>query len=188
MKNFMQIASGIDVMPLALEIKRQPHLWDRDMERLSVHGPHRETQDIWLRYKDKRENTQSKNWDNFADPHDPIWYPAFYELPSARKLIFDLMARVQGERLGGVLIYRVPPGKQIYVHTDTGWHPEYYEKFNFSIQSQPGCAFYYPEDDEVMTSNTGDVYWFRNTIPHGVRNASAEDQIIMTVCIKTHGG
>ena len=40
--------------------------------------------------------------------------------------------------------------------------------------------------DEAMTSNTGDVYWFKNTIPHGVKNDSADEQIVMTVCIKTH--
>ncbi len=73
------------------------------------------------------------------------------------------------------------------MHSDAGgWHADATEKFNFSLQSQPGCSFYYPDDGESMTSNTGDVYWFKNTIPHGVRNASDDDQIIMTVCIQTH--
>ena len=74
------------------------------------------------------------------------------------------------------------------VHTDTGWHAEYFEKFNINIQSQAGCEFYYPMHNEAMTSNTGDIYWFRNTVPHGVRNNSDKDQIILTVCVKPFKG
>lgn len=186
MKNFMKIAQGIDVMPLALEIQRQPELWDVDNERLGKDKPHYQTHDIWLRYKDKTENVKSGDWSNFGAPHESVWYPAFYALPSAKRLIFELMARVEGERLGGVLIYKVPPGREILPHVDPGWHAENYDKFNFSIQSQPGCSFYYPKDEESMHSNTGDVYWFRNTVVHGVKNASDADQIIMCVCIQTH--
>lgn len=182
MKNFLRIGS-VDVGPLMLELQRQPELWNRDPERLWKGSPHDQTDDIWLRFGAKAELATK----GFKDDHTSVWYPAFYALPSARKLIFELMARVEGERLCGVLIYRVPAGKEIRVHTDAGaWHADSTEKFNFSLQSQPGCAFYYPEDGEAMTSNTGDVYWFRNTVPHGVRNESAEDQIIMTVCIQTH--
>ncbi len=187
MRNFLQIASGIDVTPLAMELARQPELWNVYAERLTVPGsPHRETDDIWLRYKDRTENAATGAYGNFADPHEAIWYPGFYKLPSARKLIFDLCARVESERLGGVLIYRVPAGKQIYVHEDKGWHPEYFDKFNIAVQSQPGCAFYYPEQGEAMKQVTGDVHWFRNTIPHGVVNESSDDQIILTVCVRTH--
>ena len=182
-KNFLKIAQGVDVMPLALEIARQPELWNKNDHRLTQIGsPHRETDDIWLRYKAAAEDDKTK----FHEPHDSVWYPAFYALPTARKLIFDLMARVEGERLGGILIYRVPAGKQIYVHTDSAWHAQFYEKFNISIQSNSNAQFFYPEVDEAMASNAGDVYWFKNTIPHGVKNTSADDQIIMTVCIKTH--
>ena len=181
--NFLKIAQNVDVLPLALEIARQPELWNRNDHRLSQTGsPHRETDDIWLRYKVAAEEDKSK----FHEPHESVWYPAFYSLPTARKLIFDLMARVEGERLGGILIYRVPAGKQIYVHTDSAWHAQFYEKFNISISSNPNVHFYYPEHDNAMSSNTGDVYWFKNTIPHGVKNMSQNDQIIMTVCIKTH--
>lgn len=186
-KNFLKIAQGVDVGPLALEIARQPGLWNQHMRRLTIDGsPHRETDDIWLRYKESASNEKSGDWTSFYAEHDPVWYDGYYALPAARKLIFDLMARVEGERLGGIIIYRVPAGKQIYVHTDEAWHAQYYEKFNFSIKSQPGCVFYYPKNDEGMESNTGDVFWFKNTVPHGVLNQSKEDQIIMTVCIKTH--
>ncbi|HTD89237.1 MAG TPA: hypothetical protein VK663_01125 [Burkholderiales bacterium] len=185
--NFLKISSGIDVMPLAMELARQPELWNQITTRLAFAGsPHRESDDIWMRYKDQSANIASGDFSDFADEHDPIWYPAFYKLPSSAKFIFDLMAYVKAERLGGVIIYRVQPGKQIYLHADQGWHPEYYDKFNLAIQSQPGCAFYYPDQGEAMEQVTGDMHWFRNTVRHGVINKSDHDQIIMTVCVRTH--
>ena len=185
MKNFMRIASGVDVMPLMMELKRQPELWNATPYRTKFESsPHRETDDIWLRYKDIKEEVETNDFSTIASEHDSVWYPAYDKLPSCRAMIFDLMARVQGERLGGVLIYRVPPGKQIYEHVDRGWHPEYYDKFNISLQSNLLCPLIYTRHDEAMRSDTGDVFWFRNTIPHMVKNDSNEDQIIMCVCIR----
>lgn len=184
-RNFEKIACNADVLPLLLELQSQPLLWNRNKARLRPDGPHHQTDDIWLRYKDETENIEKNDYSNFADPHDPIWYPAFYELPASRRLIFDLMARVQGERLGGILLYRVPPGKEILPHVDKGWIVDYYDRFNINIKSQKGCRFHY-EDGEVMESLTGDVYWFINSKTHWVTNESNDDQVILTVCIKTH--
>ena len=172
-------------MPLLLEIQRQPNLWDRNPARLATNGPHCESHDIWVRYKDESENKLTGDWSNFADPHDPIWYPAYYALPSIRRLVFDLMARVQGERLGGILIYKLEPGKKILPHIDTGWHPNYYDKFNITLKNQPGCVFHY--ETEEMRSSTGDVFWYTNDKLHWVTNESADDHIVMSVSIRTHG-
>lgn len=184
MKNSLHIARNQDVLPLLLELQRKPHLWNRNTARLNPAGPHRETDDIWIRYKDETGNKATGDYSNFSDEHDPIWYPAYYELAESRKLIFELMARVRGERLGGVLLYRIPPGKQIYPHTDMGWHVSYYEKFNICLQSNPDAVFYY--DDEDMRCVAGDVHWFRNDIPHYVVNNGNDDHIILTVCIRVN--
>lgn len=184
MKNYLQIAAGLDVLPLVLEINQHPELWDRNDVRLSKAGPHSETHDMWLRYKDETPNKETGNYLDFGDPHDAVWYPAFYALPAARKLIFDLMARVQGERLGGVFIYSVPPGKKIYPHTDPGWHAAYYDKFNICLQSNPKAFFGY--DGETMFQRPGDVHRFVNTVDHWVVNEGSDDHIIMCVCIRVH--
>ena len=182
--NFQQMAAGLDVRPLMAQLRAHPELWDQDPERLSTRGPHYQTHDIWLRYKEKASNIASGDWSNFSDEHIPIWYPASKVLTAAMPLVFDLMAAVKGEMLGAVLIYSVPAGKEILPHTDMGWHPNYFEKYNISLQSQDGCAFYYPETGESMESKTGDLFWFCNTVPHGVRNISDREQLILTVCIK----
>lgn len=185
MNNFLKISDGVDVMPLLYELHRQPHLWDKNPVRLLPEGPHYQTHDIWLRYKDESENKASGNYANFGDPHDGVWYPAYYALPSARRLIFGLMARVEGERLGGVLIYKVPPGKKILPHTDAGWHVDFYDKFNVCLQSNAKAYFYY-EDGEAMFARAGDVHRFVNNKQHGVVNDGDENHIILTVCIRVH--
>lgn len=169
-------------MPLLLEVQTKPELWNRNDARLSDNGPHHETSDIWLRYKDETENKQTGDYSNFGDPHDPIWYPAYYALPSSRRIIFDLMARVAGERLGGVLLYKIPPGKKIYPHVDTGWHVDYYEKFNVCLKTNPQSAFCY--ENETMMVNAGDVHWFKNNVTHWVNNDGEDDHIVLTVCIR----
>lgn len=182
MKNFVQLAAGVDIVPLLLEIQRRPELWNRNDIRLTPEGPHWQTEDIWLRYKDETENKEKGDYSNFGDEHDSVWYPAYYSLPSARRLIFDLARRVEAERIGGVLIYKVPPGKRILPHTDTGWHVDYYDKFNVCLQSNEKASFLY--DDEVMPARPGDVHWFVNNKEHSVVNDGQDDHTVMTVCLR----
>lgn len=186
MRNFLQIASGVDVIPLALELHAHPELWNVDSERLHPNGPHRDSDDIWIRANDKTHALKTGDWSKFNHEHDSIFYPAFYELPSARKLIFDLMARVQGERLGDIFIWRVQPSKQIFPHIDASWHVNYYDKFNICIQGSHGAAFLYPESNEAIPANPGDVHRFINTEIHSCINNSSEDYIMLCVCIRTH--
>jgi Aspartyl/Asparaginyl beta-hydroxylase len=186
-RNFQQIAAGVECTPLLLELIRQPELWNRNKARLSPNGPHYQTDDIWLRYKDERENILGGDYRNFGDPHDGVWYPSYYALPAAKPLIFGLMHSVCAERLGGVLIYRIPPGKQILSHTDTGWHVEYYDKFNIYLQAEPSCAFRYKDGEEIR-AKTGDVYYFINDVPHEVINEGAQDHIVLTVCVRIDKG
>jgi len=186
MKNFAQIASGVDVTPLLLDLQRQPHLWDKNPCRLTKRAPHHETQDIILRYKDERPHLEANDWRTFSDEHIPEWYESIDHLPSARPLIFSLMGRVQGEMLGGVFIYKVTPGKRIYPHVDKGWHPAFYDKFNVCLQSNPKAGFLY--EDEAMVQRRGDVHWFRNDVRHEVINEGPDDHVVMTVCIRIDGG
>lgn len=180
-RNFTQVARGIDGLPLLGEVLRQPELWDKNPCRLSRRGPHHETQDMFLRYRDETKYRESGDWSGFADEHISIWNKTIDYLPSARRLIFDLMAAVQGEILGGVFLYKVEPGKQIYPHIDRGWHAEYYDKFNICLASNPQTAFFYEGD--AMVQAAGDVHWFRNDVNHWVRNDGTTDHIVLTVCI-----
>lgn len=183
---FQHVNQGLDVTALVAELGANPELWNRNPCRLSKRGPHHETQDIFIRYKDERQNLERGDWSDFSDEHIPEWYAAVDALPAALPIIYTLMAQVFGEMLGGVFIYKVEPGKKIYRHTDNGWHPRYFDKFNVCLQSNPGASFVY--DDCAMVQRTGDVHWFRNDVPHSVVNESTEDHIVMTVCIRIDQG
>lgn len=181
MNNFLQVAKTVEVMPLLLEVQRQPELWNKNPCRLSQRGPHHETQDMFLRYKDESKNIESKDWSDFANEHISIWNKTIDFLPSARKIIFDLMAYVRGEILGGVFLYKIEPGKQIYPHIDKGWHAGFYDKFNVCLASNPQTSFCY--EGESMVQAAGDVHWFRNDVNHWVKNEGQTDHIVLTVCI-----
>lgn len=184
--NFKLISTGIDVAPLVNEIERQPYLWNKNPCRLGKHGPHHETQDMFLRYKSEAEYIEKGDWHGFADAHFAIWNQTINHLPAARKIIFDLFAAMEGEILGGVFLYKIEPGKQIYPHTDQGWHPEFYEKFNVCLQSNPQTAFHYAEDS--MTQAAGDVHWFRNDVKHWVTNEGDTTHVVLTVCMRMDTG
>lgn len=185
MTSFLKLESGLPVQKLMGQLNINPQLWDQNPARLGERGPHYQTHDIWIRCKDETENLATGDWSNFCDQHYSIWYPSAEVLTESHPLIFALMSAVQGENLGAVLLYKVPAGKEILPHADTGWHPNFYAKFNIALQSQDGCSFYYPDTGEEMRAKTGELHWFKNTIKHGVRNNSDKDQLILTCCIKT---
>jgi len=184
--NFTKVASGIDIYPLRASLERQPELWDKNPCRLSKRGPHWQTQDIFLRYKDETENIESGDWRNFSDPHIPVWYKSIDFLPEAKPLIFQLMAGVKAEILGGVFIYKLEPGTEIIPHIDKGWHPNFFQKFNICINSNDRAAFCYEEDR--MVQHPGDVHYFRNDVKHWVINEGDSPHVVMTVCVRIDQG
>ncbi len=185
MNNFLKLAEGIDVMPLFLELQRQPHLWDQVRYRKDGKDtPHSEMSDVWIRYNDIRPYQERGDYSGLNDSHEAIWYPAYYALPSLRPLIFGLMARVEGERLGGIWITRIPAGSKIAKHTDSGWHVETFEKFYLSLESEPGAEFYC--EDEMICPKAGDLYWFDNRRMHWIDNRSSGNRTTLIICIQCH--
>lgn len=185
---FHQIAQGIDVSALRSQIARQPWLWDRnDMRKTWVGTPHRQMSDIWLRYN-AWENYSPDDPAAFGAEHDSVWYPAIDALPAAKSIIFDLMARVHGERLGGVLITRIPAGGQIEPHTDAGWHVDYYSsKYYVQLEGAEGQHFWAQSPGsprESISPLPGDVWEFDNRCLHGVENHSDSERMTLIVCIK----
>ena len=190
MNNFHFLAHGIDVNPLMLAIRRQPHLWQEDTYlRKFPQGPFGQTETIMIRFPDKVEGLTEEQIEAYKtnqlaghDQYEAVNYPALAALPEARKLVFDLMARVQGERLGRVMINKVSPGGRIFPHADTPEQTRYYTRFHIVLHGLPGamlrCA------DEQINMNTGDGFWFANDQEHEVVNNSADDRVSMVVDIR----
>ena len=177
--HFIKLIDGVIVDPLVASLESKPWLFDSKKERRCAPGsPHSGVEDIWVRYNDY----DNVNKPNFHDEHESVWYEEAFHLPEVFPIVFGLMSMVRGERLGGVLITKTPPGGRIEDHIDTGWHAGYYEKYYVALKCAPGAIFRFGERD--MLASTGDVWWFRNDVPHEVINGSDQDRLAMIVCIK----
>lgn len=187
MRNFLRLAGSVNVMPLLLGIQRRPELWAADtFLRDYPQGPFGDTDTIMLRFPVKtvlETEAELKQYGESDGQHESIDYPAFAKLPEARPIVFGLMAEVQGERLGRVMINRIRPGGKIFPHADTPAHANYYSRFHVVLQSTPGANFRC--GDESVHMAAGEVWWFRNAIEHEVVNNGSMDRIHMIVDIRT---
>ncbi len=188
MMNF-QLLPSIDPIRLLVAIKSNPELWKEDTYlRDYPQGPFGEIESIMLRFPEKRVFEQQeeveayKRGEHFFDQHECIDYPAYSILGEARNLVMALMAYVQGERLGRVMINKIAPGGRIYPHADTPEHTDYYTRFHIVLQSGAGC--FIRAGDEQLEMRGGDVFWFNNKLEHEVVNNSYTDRISMVVDIK----
>jgi mannose-6-phosphate isomerase-like protein (cupin superfamily) len=187
MKNFMKVADGVDILPLALAIKRRPELWREDTYlRDYPQGPFGEIESIMLRFPVKSvyetEEEVKKHLSTY-DQHESIDYPPYKVLPEARILIMQLMSRVAGERLGRCMVNKIAPGGRIYPHADTAAHAAYYDRFHIVIASNEQSHFRC--GDEVLNMRVGEVWWFDNAVEHEVRNEGQTDRIHLIVDIRT---
>jgi len=179
-KSFIRICAGLNVAPIAESLLANPQLWDEHPHRRIFNGsPHSQMVDIWARFGDISKGGPGI----LAAPHDSVWYPCAEIISGLKDIAFEIMALVDGERLGGILITKLPPGASIAPHVDSGWHAEYYDKFYVSVQSPKGSAFCF-EDGEIISS-PGDCYYFQNDRTHWVKNDSDSDRISIIICIKT---
>lgn len=177
MKNF-QALFAFDPSRLLHSIQRQ-HLWHADTYlRDFPQGPFGDCESIILRFPPASVTELERS---AKDEHECVWMNTAIYLPEARGLVFDLMARVQGERLGRVMINKLKPGGCIYPHADTPSHAAYYERYHFVLQSKPGNNFRC--GDETLHMEPGIVWWFAHALEHEVVNNSDDDRIHMIVDI-----
>jgi len=169
MAHFQKFAEGLDVMPLLAQLHVQPDLWNANTMRTErSDSPHRGVPDIWVR--------TAPEFGPVDAPYIPVFYPAWNKLPALRSIIFPLAARYQASMIGNILITRIPPGGEVLGHTDRGWGPSYFNlKAYVVLASNEGCLNWC--EDERVIMQTGDGWFFRNTVEHGVRNAGRTDRL-----------
>jgi hypothetical protein len=179
-KNFQPMAS-IDPTPLVQQIIRQPMLWKADTYlRDYPQGPFGDTETIFLRFPPASVTELERST---KDQHECVWMDGWLHLPAARAIVFGLMAQVEGERLGRVMINKLRPGGRIFPHADTPAHAEYWDRFHVSLQSGPGCNFRC--GDETVYMRPGQVWWFQNSHEHEVVNNSDDERIHMVIDVRT---
>jgi hypothetical protein len=177
------VSGELDINPVLAELAANSHLFGEFNARKSAaDSPHSEMDDIWVRYGDISVMVESGDYTGIADEHDSIWLK---DLPAVKRICFDVMALVDGERLGGVLITRLPAGGKIAPHSDSGWHAEYYDKFYVPIVNGAGSVFGFEGGN--LIAEAGEVWKFDNSKPHWVNNDSNCERIAMIICIKAGG-
>jgi quercetin dioxygenase-like cupin family protein len=175
MSKIKLISENANIAPIHWAILQHPELWNEHNARTKdKSSPHYELDDIWPRFGEIEyaENNQ---------PHDSKWYPSA-DILGIKPLVYDLFRAVEGVELGGVLITRIPAGKECKPHTDPGWHARRYDKFGVQITSAPGQKFCF--DKEELETKPGDIFWFDNQYTHWVINPTPYDRITMIVCIR----
>ena len=169
-----------NVEPLRQALLAHPELWNQYKGRLNhPESPHRDTDDIWMRFA--KENLGHPD-ERVMGPHESVWYPASETLSAGRALAERMYHYVEGKEFGGVLIIRVPPGRQIYRHVDLGWHAAHYQKIAVQIEGHPDQEFAF--EDGSLSALSGECYWLDNSFPHWVTNPTSKDWINMTVCYR----
>ena len=185
MKHLRLVASDLPVAQLVRELEAAPDLWDDFRFRTeSPISPHRDMSDIIVRYNDRRNYV---NRERFNEEHDSVWWSAYRRLPAVRPIVFSVMQAVEGERLGMVLITRLPPGARCHPHTDGGWHAHYYEKYAVLLQGNERQSFKFA-DDEQVSAKPGEAWWFNNSVTHWVENPTEQERLTMIVCVKSDRG
>lgn len=180
---FECVTDALDVMPLQVRLRAHPELFDRrPQRRIGPGSPHSRMVDIWARMN--AYDNVIADWDEARfKPHESVWYPEEKEIPELKPLVYDLMRIVEGDRLGAVLITKLPAGEKIAPHVDGGWHAGHYSKFFVPIQNGSGARYCW--SDGYIEPSLGEAWRFDNSVPHWVNNDSDEDRIALIVCIKT---
>jgi hypothetical protein len=197
MKYLQPLVTGLDIEPVLAELEANPQLWNQFTLRTAGYAPaHNAVSDIWVRYRDWQEWLKIQREDQdpsgvgaqqlvarfVSEPHESAWYPAIDVLPSLRTLIFELMRHFEVERLGGVLITRIPPGGEVKPHIDRGWHAGHYEKIAVQLKSAPGQTFCF--EDGEFECDPGTVYSFYNSVEHWVKNPTELERMTCIICVR----
>lgn len=181
MTNFQKY-NNVDISLLLEQLEANPQLWNTNPERkIALGSPHVEMSDIWLRFRDKCELLEPKD---YFESHLPVWYAAIEQLSEVKKLALDMMSFFRAEILGGILITKIPPDGFIKPHDDRGgWHAEYYNtKIYIPIKSNAECINICEEDSVNMRA--GEVWQFDNLKTHSVRNFGKTERITLIITMR----
>ena len=180
MRNFLQLATGLNTTPALHALACQKELWNEHRLRTSFDAsPHKEADDIWLWFNELKPDV-----DEVVNDLDVRPYKGWKALPQLRGFVFGLMAQTEGVRLGRCMVTKLAPGKRILPHVDGGAPAEYYQRYQVALQSLPGADFRI--EDEVVNFRSGEVWKINNRAMHSVANNSADDRIVLIVDIR-HG-
>lgn len=175
MRNFLRLASGVNVLPVLTALAAKSELWNvHSIRTAHPASPHAQADDILVFFNDIPADPAQVVNDIQTRP-----YPAWSALPQLRPLIFDLMRLTEAVQLGRVIISRLAPGARIASHVDEGAPATFYQRYQVALQSLPGALFRI--GDERVNFASGDAYWINNCAEHEVINNSSDDRLALVI-------
>lgn len=187
--NLNMIDTGIDIKVDQINafIAYNPELWNKYKYRTeNSMSPHREVDDIWVRYN-AIENYNPDNPLVFHNRHESVFYINNEQFRASISTICRIICESfcsSSTEFGGILITRIPAGKQVYRHSDDhSWHAQYYrDKYLIPLQSNDKQTFNF-ERQSVVTP-VGRVFSFNNLVDHWVLNDSDEPRVSLIICMR----
>ena len=175
--------------PLVRALEKRPELWEQD--RYWKHHPQptfAQVDSIIARFPDrapygfKNENARIE----YNAKHD--WkecynQPVALVLPEAHALAMQLMSAIGGERLGRILINKLPPKSLIPWHSDIAKELKYYDRYHIVLKSNPDTFLQIGTEKCVMPVRS--VWWFENAFEHTAYNGGDTDRWHMIVDIRS---
>lgn len=193
MRNFIKLADGQDVSSLKAQVAAHQDLFidlsQRNPKKGDAGYSHRHGHLITVRYPrippDAATNPESGKKmldDLFAINYEP-WH-IFTEL---KPHLYRLMMAVEGTHIGGIGIIKLPAGKKIDRHYDTGLATEFYKRFHLVLDGPAECWFTCGKgkDEERVAMRDGEVWWFNSQKLHSVYNNDTVDRISVSIDIGT---
>lgn len=89
------------------------------------------------------------------------------------------MHGVNRGELGRVIITKLPSGKSISPHIDEGDAAEYYPRYHYCVQGEPGSMFII--DHKAQQMRSGEFWQVNNRKMHSVINNSFDDRIHIVI-------
>ncbi len=154
----------------------QENLWTRSPRVTYEGSAQRETEDIILR------GPVGRHIDDLAILHQQIEcedYPAMEVMLETRELVSEIFVHAKGEKLGRVILAKLPPNAVVHPHADEGLVPETYLRYHAIINS--GFGSWFLAGRHAMNLITGQVCLVNVRLQHAVVNLSDEDRIHLIV-------
>lgn len=179
MKNFELLKSGIEVSGFSEILNKHPTLWNMETGRQDYPGSaHRETKCIILR--GPKIKTQEGLQGNHGVINYPYMVPFYKPVISFLEIIKDM--GLGSVDVGMIMLTKLPPGGQIYMHVDEGAYAENYQRYHLVIQSGGEDSFQC--EDEIVEMQTGELWRFNHKGRHGCVNDGTEDRIHLIIDLK----
>lgn len=186
MKYFHLLTDRLDVSKALASVLGVPGLWHERTFRQRAQA-NSETECIFLRYQTATQQelygyNTSNEWEAIARGLECVDLPEYFMLPAIREIVQQIQWLTCSDRLGRVILVKLPAGKRVYPHSDSGNYANYYQRICIPLLSEPGNVM--REGDEVQYMKPGEAWFIDLDVEHEAENLSDQDRITLFVDVK----